>query len=132
MFEALWIKKFMQLLCNTWKSIMYIDCHFDDSVSDTYEILVQICLIYFIWMRVRQRKNLKSSSGTKIFELNMIYPRSIMWMISGNKIARSIEIIIFVGLFNFIILFLINVLSGTSGHFFNWSTCYLLGIRLIE
>ena len=36
MFEALWIKKFMQLLCNTCKSIMYIDCHFDDSVSDTY------------------------------------------------------------------------------------------------
>ena len=36
MFEALGIKKFMQLLCNTCKSIMYIDCHFDDSVGDTY------------------------------------------------------------------------------------------------
>ena len=81
MFEALGIKKFMQLLCNTCKSIMYIDCHFDDSVSDTYwDSCPNMFDLFYMneSEKLYQRKNLKSSSGTKIFELNMIYPRSIM------------------------------------------------------
>ena len=67
-----------------------------------------------------------------VLAIHMRFLSKYVWFILYDKIAHSIEIIIFVGLFNFIILFLINVSSGTSGHFFNWSTCYLFGIRLIE